>query len=118
MICRACGNESAYRVRTVLSAELKPLDRCDRCSGEAALPLYDVYVPVGGMHFEGLSHPDFPESYGGTFCPDKATKAHYLKKYGLTETGDRKGGTNNYDPIAARHARESLNRPMPNRRPK
>jgi len=60
------------------------------------------------MHFEGLSHPDYPESYGGHFCPDKATKAYYLKKYGLQEAGDRRHGTNNYDPIAARHARESL----------
>ena len=83
-------------------------DSCDRCSDQPAIPLHDCFVPVGGMHFEGLSHPDFPESRGGHFCPDKATKAYYLKKYGLQESGDRRGGTNNYDPIAARHARESL----------
>ena len=108
MICRGCNNESAYRVRTVLGAEFEPLDRCDRCSTGPAIPLHDCYVPAGGMHFEGLSHPDYPESHGGTFCPDKATKAHYLKKYGLQESGDRKGGSNGYDKIAARHARESL----------
>ena len=108
LTCRSCGNENAFRVRTLLGDDWKPIDACDRCSERPALPVYDCYVPPGGMHFEGLSHPDYPESYGGHFCPDKATKAYYLKKYGLQEAGDRKHGTNNYDPIAARHARESL----------
>jgi hypothetical protein len=108
MMCRACGNKDAYRVRTMLGSDLEPLDQCDRCTDKPAMPVYDCYVPVGGMHFEALSHPDFPESIGGHFCPDKATKAYYLKKYGLQEAGDRRHGTNNYDRIAARHARESL----------
>ena len=108
MTCRSCGNDRAFRVRTVLGDGFVPLDSCDRCSDRPALPLYDCYVPVGGMHFEGLSHPDFPESRGGTFCPDKATKAYYLKKYHLQEAGDARHGTTNYDKIAARHARQSL----------
>lgn len=113
MICRSCGNEAAYRVRTIVEAE-RWLDECDRCSRGVSWTVHDCYVPPGGMHFEGLSHPDYPESYGGTFCPDKATKAHYLKKYGLQEAGDRHHGTNHYDPIASRHARESLQRrPLP-----
>ena len=110
MECRNCGNASAFRVRTFLDSDLEPRDSCDRCSHVSALPIHDCYVPVGGMHFEGLSHPDFPESFGGHFCPDKATKAYYLKKYDLQESGDKRNGTNNYDPIAARHARESLRR--------
>ena len=108
MICRGCKNENAYRVRTYLGFDLEPVDKCDGCSSVASLPVYDCYVPPGGMHFEGLSHPDHPESFGGHFCPDKATKAYYLKKYDLQESGDRKNGTNNYDKIAAKFARESL----------
>lgn len=109
MICRGCGNENAYRVLSRWEGG-NVSDECDRCSTRLGATFHDCYVPSGGMHFEGLSHPDYPESYGGTFCPDKATKAHYLKKYGLQEAGDRRSGTNNYDPIAARHARESLTR--------
>ena len=111
MICRSCGNEHAIRVRTYFDEKLEPVDGCDRCLDRPALPVYDCYVPPGGMHFEGLSHPDFPESYGGHFCPDKATKAYYLKKYGLQEAGDARHGTTNYDRIAARLARESLRKP-------
>lgn len=103
-----CGNPTPYTKRFVFDQGIHR-EHCERCghfNSLASVP--DVYVPVGGMHFEGLSHPDYPESFGGTFCPDKATKSHYLKKYGLQESGDRKSGTNNYDPIAARYARESL----------
>jgi len=110
MFCRGCKNENAARVSTHFSTNLEPQDSCDRCSDRAAFPIYDCYVPPGGMHFEGLSHPDFPESYGGHFCASKGEKAYYLKKYGLQESGDRRGGTTNFDPTAARHARESLTR--------
>lgn len=110
MMCRSCGNAEAIRVRTYLDDQFDPVDSCDVCSDRSAMPVYDCYVPEGGMFFEHLSHPDFPESRGGTFCPDKATKAHYLKKYNLHESGDRKHGSNNFDPIAARYARESMKR--------
>jgi len=105
--CRNCGNPDPYTIWFTIDA--MECDRCGTRGSYASVP--DVYVPVGGMHFEGLSHPDHPESYGGTFCPDKATKAYYLKKYGLRESGDRHHGTNSFDPIAARHARESLQKP-------
>ena len=106
--CGTC-NKVAHALRITFATDGSKREACEYCGGFTTVAdVPDCYVPAGGMHFEGLSHPDFPESRGGTFCPDKATKAYYLKKYGLQESGDRRGGTNNYDPIAARHARESL----------
>ena len=107
MYCRGCDNQGAVRVSTYFN-EGVPVDTCDQCSSRPAFPIYDCFVPEGGMFFEHLSHPDFPESHGGTFCADKATKAYYLKKYKLQESGDRVHGSNNFDPIAARYACESL----------
>jgi hypothetical protein len=107
LICKGCGNDQAYAVKTYIeNGEI--IEICNRCGDVSSAYLPDVYVPEGGMHFEGLSHPDYPESYGGTFCATKAEKAYYLKKYGLQEAGDRQHGSNGYDRIAARHARESL----------
>jgi len=110
MTCRGCGNENAFQVRTHFDKDMNPIDSCNHCSSVPVGTFHDCYVPVGGMFFEHLSHPDYPESHGGTFCPDKATKAYYLKKYGLQEAGDAVHGTNKYDPIAGRYARESLRR--------
>jgi hypothetical protein len=110
MECSGCGNPVAYAIKSILfNGQMQ--DFCDKCGGVTSIAnVPDCYVPPGGMHFEHLSHPDYPESYGGTFCASKAEKSYYLKKYGLAESGDRIHGTNHYDPLAARHARESLNK--------
>lgn len=107
MVCRSCHNPNAYAVKTTLEGNAL-VDVCNECGNLSLANVTDCYVPPGGMHFEGLSHPDYPESYGGTFCATKQEKAYYLKKYGLQEAGDARHGSTGYDKIAARHARESL----------
>ena len=73
--------------------------------------IYAKTVEITGLPEEILAQLHEPEKSSQTEVGYRLAWARtYLKKYGLQEAGDRHGGTNNYDKIAAKHARESLTR--------
>jgi hypothetical protein len=106
MDCAGCDRESVVNLRIVYDNGEKQ-ESCEYCGG-IRTRVYDVWCPVGGYFDENLSHPDKPETTGGVWIPDKATKARILKESGLREAGDRQAGATSYDPKYSRIAHENF----------
>jgi hypothetical protein len=106
MICRNCGNASAYAIRTVYD-DGRMQDTCDSCGGMRSIGnTPDVYfkAPYLDEHLGSEEHP------GPKFIGSKAEKKYWLEKCHLREAGDRVHGATSYDPISHRHAEASLRR--------
>ena len=119
MKCEGCQNENAWIVHPKTEKLTgRRYEECNRCFDSSIPSNPDVYFrePYWDENIHDQDDP-FHDWKKGTFITSKAHKAYVMKKCCLKESGDRHHGTNNFDPIAARHARESLNRQMPNRRP-
>lgn len=100
--CGFCGNEEPYAKRITFEGE-----HCDRCGGFNTLAaMQDVYFkgPYVDEHLATEEHP------GPKTINTRAEKAYWLKTCRLREDGDRTHGASKFDPIAHRHAQESLRR--------
>jgi hypothetical protein len=66
----------------------------------------DVYFkePYWDPHLASEDHP------GPKFISSREEKKYWLEKCNLCESGDRVHGARSFDPIAYKHARESLTR--------
>ena len=86
-------------------------EECNRCFDKSIPANPDVYFrgPYWDENIHDLDDPSH-DRVKGTFITSKAHKAYAMKKCCLVEAGDRRGGSNNFDPIAARHAAKSLTR--------
>lgn len=68
-----------------------------------------MYFDKPGEH-HGIFHPETGQPI---FITSKAHKAYEMKRWGLTERGDARHGSRNFDPISYRHSQESLRNPPP-----
>jgi hypothetical protein len=57
-----------------------------------------------------IASPNHPGHENGTFIESRMHKAMLMKKFDIREAGDARHGSRNFDPIAHRHAMESLRR--------
>jgi len=84
MICRTCGNQNAYVVRTVFQ-ESELLDFCDSCSRISVSWDPDVYLPKIGHKFENLC-----DKMGNPIeIRSKRHKAEIMREQNVSEAGDR-----------------------------
>lgn len=110
--CDGCGNADAWSVvpkKETLTGRV--YEECNVCFDKSIPSNPDVYfrAPYWDDNIRDRDDPSY-DFKRGTFITSKAHKAYCMKKLGLQEAGDRHHGTNNFDAIAARHARESLRR--------
>ena len=112
MKCEGCKNENAWIVHPKKEAYTgRVFEECNVCFDKSIPANPDVYFrePYWDENIHDQDDPSH-DWRRGTFITSKAHKAYVMKKCCLQEAGDRHHGTNNFDPIAARHASESLKR--------
>ena len=110
MLCNGCQNPDAWIVHPKTEKLTgRRFEECNRCF-DSSIPSHpDVYFRQ--PYWDETIHDQDDPSHDwkkGTFITSRAHKAYAMKKCCLQEAGDRRHGTNNFDPIAARFARESL----------
>ena len=87
----------------------KDLDKVVCVSDSVGRGSPDVYFK--GPYFDpNLGSPDVPGHENGSYVESRQHKAMLMKRFGLSEAGDRRHGSSSFDPIGHRHAMESLRR--------
>lgn len=109
--CEGCGNPDPWaRHPKKETFTGRWYEECNRCFDPSIPSHPDVYFRQPYWD-ENLFDQDDPSCCSkGTWITSKQHKAYVLKKLGLREDGDRKRGTNNFDPLAHRTAMASLQR--------
>lgn len=109
-LCGGCGNSDAWVIHYKTEKLTgRRYEECNRCFDSSIPKNPDVYFrePYWADNIHDYDDPTH-DRQRGTFITSKAHKAYVLKKCGLQEAGDRRGGTNNFDRIAAKYADASL----------
>lgn len=110
--CEGCGNTRPWaRHQKKEQFTGRRYEECNRCFDSSIPASPDVYFrqPYWDENLCDYDDPSY-DPQRGTFIRSKAHKAYVLKKLGLREDGDKKGGSRAFDPLYSRHAHESLQR--------
>ena len=89
MICNACGNQHAHRIRMGAAYQC-----CDRCGGLGNVRHSDVYFRAPYLD-PNLAHPKRPWEKDGVWVESREHKARLLSEQNLREAGDRQHGAIN-----------------------
>ena len=111
-LCEGCKNPDAWVIHYKKeSITGKVFEECNKCFDPSISRNPDVYFkePYWDENISDFDDPSY-DPRRGTFVTSRSHKAYLLKKCGLRENGDRRGGGNNFDPISHRHAMASLHR--------
>lgn len=107
VVCNACGNESARRIRMTSSG----FYCCDGCGDLGRAPtLHDVYFK-GPYMDPNLAHYKRPWEKDGVWVRSREHKAALLAEQNLREAGDKFHGARIQDSRLERSAREQGHRP-------
>ena len=112
MICKGCGNETAWVVHPKKERFTGIVhEECNRCFDSSIPECPDVYFR-GPYWDENLCDFDDPgyDPRRGTYIRSKAHKAYVLKKCGLREDGDTRHGSRAFDPRYSQVAHENFRR--------
>lgn len=112
MRCEGCGNEDAWMVQPKKEKLTgRVYEECNRCFDASIAQNPDVYFrePYWDENLCDYDDPGY-DPKRGTFIRSKAHKAYVLKKCGLFEDGDKKGGARAFDPLYHKHAIDALRR--------
>lgn len=112
MRCKGCGNEEAWAVHPKKEiATGRVYEECNRCFDSSISSRPDVYFrePYWDENLCDYDDPNY-DPKRGTFIRSKQHKAYILKKCGLREDGDRRGGARKFDPLYSRIAHENFRR--------
>lgn len=108
--CDGCGNEEAWAVHRKKEAITgRVYEECNRCFDPSIPGNPDVYFrqPYWDENLCDYDDPGY-DPQRGTFIRSKAHKAYVLKKCGLREDGDRRGGARKFDPMYSRIAHKNF----------
>ena len=88
MMCRGCGNQKAYVLRSLHENGVL-VEFCNLCASEKPVSLPDVYFREP-YHDENLG--DHKKSPDGVWVTSKRHKSQLMAEQGLREAGDRRHG--------------------------
>jgi len=110
MKCKGCGNAEAWVVHPKKEkATGRVYEECNRCFDSSISSCPDVYFrqPYWDENLCDYDDPGY-DPRRGTFIRSKAHKAYVLRKCGLREDGDMRGGARKFDPLYSRIAHENF----------
>lgn len=110
MDCKGCGNSEAWAVHPKKEKLTgKVFEECNRCFDSSIPAFPDVYFrePYWDEYLCDYDDPSYSPKRG-TFIQSRAHKAYVLKKCGLREDGDARGGARKFDPLYSRIAHENF----------
>lgn len=110
--CEGCNNPKPWARHSKKEALTgKYYEECNRCFDPSIPSNPDVYFrqPYWDENLCDFDDPSY-DLQKGTFIRSKAHKAYILKKLGLSEAGDARKGSRNFDPISHKYAQASLKR--------
>ena len=110
MKCEGCGNEEAWAVHPKKERLTgRVFEECNRCFDPSISGNPDVYFrqPYWDENLCDYDDPSY-DPRRGTYIRSRAHKAYVLKKCGLREDGDARGGARKFDPLYSRIAHENF----------
>jgi hypothetical protein len=88
VICNACGNQEAYRLRVSESGQ----SCCDHCGNLGNYTHPDVFFS-GAYLDPHLVDVNKPEQKNGVWIESRRQKAEIMKRLGFRELGDKRHGS-------------------------
>lgn len=101
MVCDACGNPEARRLRYRLSGG----QCCDRCGSLSNYSVPDVYF-AGPYRDPNLVDVRKPQHRDGTWIESRRQKADLMARLGVMEAGDKRHGMRLEDRHAIKREQE------------
>jgi len=106
--CWTCGSESWHSLKAKFVGG-RVVSWCSDCDKTLTTSTFsDVYFKRPYYDENFTDENDASTWEKGTFITSRAHKAQLMKKFHLREDGDRVRGARKFDPLAHRHAQESL----------
>ncbi len=103
MVCDACGNPTATRMRFFGGGKCG----CDKCLNIGSIQFSDVYFREPYLD-PNLVDPTKPEQKNGVWIESREQKADIMRRLGWREAGDKKHGCRIEDKQTIRRERERL----------